>query len=184
MRTRTSPTDRPHRRAFSLVELLVVIALMAVAATAIVPRMGRSIGQRGLVEAAYRLERTARTAHELAISRRQACAIDLDLDVGAYGVAMASDGGEVKAVQASWLKQERLPEGVRFAQVRLPDGREMTSGTQRVWFQPDGTSSGATVQLVAKSGQYLVAISPQNGRATAGTREEEINATDSMDLGD
>jgi hypothetical protein len=146
--------------------------------------MNRSIGQRGLVEAAYRLERTARTVHELAISRRQVCAVDLDLDAGAYGVAMASSGGEVKAVQASWLKQERLPDGVRFGRVQLADGREMTGGTQRVWFQPDGTSSGAIIQLVAQDGKYLVAISPQNGRAKAGTSEEEIKTTDQVDLGD
>lgn len=171
-------------RAFTLVELLVVIALLAVAATVIVPRMGRSIGQRGLVEAAYRLERTARTVRELAISRRQVCAVDLDLDAGAYGVAMASSSGEVNAVQASWLKQERLPDGVRFGRVQLADGRVMTDGTQRILFQPDGTSSGAVVQLVAQGGQYLVAISPQNGRAKAGASEEEIKTSGQIDLGD
>jgi len=164
--------------------MLVVVMLLAVAATAIVPRMSRSIGQRGLVEAAYRLERTARTVHELAISRRQECAVDLDLDAKAYGVAMASGKGEVTAVRASWLKQERLPEGVRFGRVQFTDGREMTGGTQRIWFHPDGTSSGAIIQLVTQDGQYLVAINPHNGRVTAGPGEEEIKTTEQVDLGD
>ncbi len=182
MRTRTSRIDR--RRAFSLVELLVVIAMLAVAATAIIPRMGRSIGQRGLAEAAFRLEQTARTTRELAVSRRQMCAIEIDVDAGAYGVAMASNGGEFQAVQASWLKQEKLPEGMRIGQVRLPDGQILNGGTHRIRFQPDGTSSGAMVQLLARDGRYLVSISPHNGRAVSGVREEALNVMEPVDLGD
>ncbi len=158
--------------------------MLVVAAMAIVPRMGRSVEQRGLAEAAYRLEKTALTAHELAIARRQACALDLDLDSGGYGVGMVSSSGEVTPVQASWLKQERLPEGVRFGRVRLLDGSEVAGEPQRVWFRPDGTSNGAIVQLVTPSGEHFVAINPQDGRATAGASVAEIEATEPTDLGD
>ena len=42
------------RGAFTLIEVLVVLVILAVAAGLIVPRMGRSLGQRELRESAIR----------------------------------------------------------------------------------------------------------------------------------
>jgi type II secretory pathway pseudopilin PulG len=163
---------------------MVVVGLLMVATMAIVPRMGRSTGQRALVEAASRLVMTGRTVRELAVSRRQAYAIELDFDGRGYAVTKVMSGGSTEMIQASWLKQERLPEGVEFGSVQLPDGQEISGGIHRIEFQPDGTSSGGVVGLVIEGGRYLVSIDPRNGQVTAAESEMDLQASSPIDLGD
>jgi len=176
-----------RRRAFTLIELLVVLVILTVAAGLIVPRMGRSLGQRELRESAARFAYTARTVRELAVSRQRICAIELDLDAGVYGVVWQSGehpDGKLQAVRASWLKQGRWPESVRVTGYRTPDGSSAVSGLQRVKFMPDGTSSGASIRLEAGDGTCSVVICPHNGAVVFGDEQEIAAVSGQYDLGD
>jgi len=176
-----------RRRAFTLIEMLVVLGLLAVVAGLIVPRMGRSLGQRELREAAARFAHTARTVRELAVSRQRICAIELDLDAGAYGITWQSaegTDGQLQTVRASWLKQGRWPESVRVSGYRTPDGSSAVSGLQQVKFMPDGTSSGASIRLEGGDGTCSVVICPHNGAVVFGDEQEISAGSGQYDLGD
>ena len=93
--------------AFTLLELVVTIALLAVMAGLIVPRMAGSTNRAQVREAAARFAHTARTVRELAVSRHAECVLEIDLTRGGYRVLMqsVSEGvAQMKTLRFSWLK--------------------------------------------------------------------------------
>lgn len=214
MRTRTSATgsrcakgfshqrhgacipDRDRKGAFTLLELIVTLTLIAILAGLIVPRMGRSIGRRELREAAGRFVQTARTVRELAVARQEVCAIRIDLDGGRYYPAKPKRDGEGawQPLRTSWLKPQRWPEAVTVDSYRTPDGLKAAGGTQCLKFFPDGTSSGAAIRLVSREDAYDIVVHPHSGRVVyedAGRSDAGGDATssagfalDRYDLGD
>ncbi len=185
VRTPTSATGNP-RAAFTLIELMVVIAMITIAAGLIVPRMARSLGGEALREASARLAYTARSAREFALARRRTCAIDLDLDSGTYAVtAQSTDdtGGTWQPLQTSWLKAGRWPAGVRVGAYQTPDGQAAYGGTQRVSFRPDGTSSGASIRLISAGNECTIVIHPHSGRVVLGSGPA-VGGAEQHDFGD
>ncbi len=173
--------------AFTMIEVLVVLVILAVAAGLIVPRMGRSIEGQELREAAARFAHTARTVRELAVSTRKTAAIEIDLDRGAYSVTVLSSqasGGRMQAVQASWLKQGRWPATVRVSEYQTPTGSGMSVGVQRLEFLPDGTSSGAFIRLSSDADEYSIVVRPHNGQVVLGDADTHPFMPDQYDLGD
>jgi type II secretion system protein H len=172
-------------RAFTLIEVVVVIVLLGLTASLIVPRMNRSLGHRELREAAARFAQTARTVRELAVARQQLFAITIDLDKG-YGVIMQSkkEPGVMQKVQTSWLKPTRWPEKLEVRQFRTPDGASATSGVQKLEFYKDGTSSGASLVLACDTDEYVIVVHQHNGRVIYGDTETSRIAPDQYDLGD
>jgi type II secretion system protein H len=166
---------------------MVVLAVITVLAGMIVPRMGGSTGRRELQEAAQRFAQTARTVRELAVARQQVCALEIDLDRGGYSVAtQAGQNGTSgwKTLHASWLKAQRWPETVTVASFRTPDGMTASTGTQRVKFFPDGTSSGAAIRLLQNADSYNILVYEHSGRVVTGDADTTTLAPDQYDLGD
>ncbi len=183
----TFPTLRSAARGFTLLEILVVLGMLAVAAGLIVPRMGRSLEQRELHEAAARFAHTARTVREFAISTAQTCALEIDVSAGAYGVVIESGdsaGGQGRAVQASWLKSERWPATIRIGNYRSAGAATAGGSSERLRFFPDGTSSGATFRLETGDDAYTIVVHPQNGQVQWGHAAENPVTMVQFDLGD
>ena len=176
------------RAAFTLVELLVVVAVIAILAGAIVPRMGGSVGRRQLHEAAAGFAETARTVRELAVARRQTYAVEVNLDASGYCVvAPSSDakhGDGWRRLQASWLKAQRWPRDVAIEAYRTPDGASAASGTRYLTFDADGTSSGAAIRLVCRDDAYEIVVHPYSGRVVYGDAKTTAMPPDRFDLGD
>jgi len=172
-------------RAFTLIEVIVVIVLLGLSASLIVPRMGRSLGHSEFREAVARFAQTA-TVRELAVARQQLFVITIDLDRGAYEVIMQSkkERGMMQRVQTSWLKPARWPETVEVRQYRTPDGVSVTRDTQELKFYKDGTSSGASIVFACDTDEYVVVVHPHNGQVIYGDTEISRIAPVQYDLGD
>lgn len=188
MRTRTSATgdDAMRRCGFTLIEALVVLALVALLATMIVPRIGRTLGRRELDESAARLVHLGRTLRELAIARGQVCALAIEVGGQRVSAVMPGQerGAEWQPLRLSWLRTPAWPKELAVASLRTPDGRTVTSGTHYVRFLPDGTSSGAAVQLTMPDGGCAVVIHPHSGHVERGDTGMAAFDTDQFDLGD
>jgi len=172
--------------AFTLLELLVVLALLVILAGSIVPRMSGSISRRELREAAGRFAHTARTVRELAVARQQVCSVRIDLDRGGYCVATQADRsqpGQWRVIQTSWLKARRWPKAADVA-YHPTDGVTMRSGTQYLKFRPDGTSSGAAIRLARGQDAYRIVVHPHSGRVVCGDAGTDEFTPDRYDLGD
>jgi len=170
----------------TLLELIIVVAIVGVLAGMIVPRMSGALGRRELHEAAARLAHTTRAARELAIARAAECAVRIELDSQTYAVVQRDAAGEWQVMQASWLKAERLPRTLRFAGLRTPDGQAYATGTHFVYFFPDGTSSGGAVRLSAADArmQRTITVQAHSGRVYEGDPEEAGPLAEQFDLGD
>ena len=188
----TSATGRSRRppragRGVTLLELLVVLGMLAVAAGLIAPRMARSLEGRELHEAAARFAHTARTVRELAISTAQTYALEIDLSAGTYVVVVESGhsaDGQGRAVQASWLKSARWPAGIRVGAYRSANGMAVGGPVERLRFFPDGTSSGASFRLEAGDDAYAIVVHPQNGLVQWGHASSDPVTIVQFDLGD
>lgn len=184
---RRAARKRPGAGGFTLVELLVVLAIIVVMAGAIVPRMGGSIRRQNLAEATARLAQTCRTVREVAVASGQTCAVELDMDGGGYAVTQQSGSGKSSTMEnarAVWLKPQHWPDPVKVASCRKPDGTEMTSGRVSVRFFADGRSDGAAIRMVADQEAYEVTVHPQTGRVVYGRAGEVVIGPDQYDLGD
>jgi type II secretion system protein H len=173
-------------KSFSLIEMLVVLAILAVAAGAIIPRIGHSLERHELEQAAGRFAHLARTVRELAAARQETYILGLDLNRGAYSVGVISEKNknEIQKVQASWLKSGRWSEEVKMAEFKAPEGVPATRGVQEIRFLPDGTSSGASMRFVCGTRSCAVVIHPHNGRVDCVNGHEKPLAVDQFDLGD
>lgn len=171
-------------KAFTLIEMIVVLTIMACAAGLIVPRIGSSLSRQELWESGQRLALMARSTREVAIARQQLMVIQIDIDRGGFMVCRRDKGGQLEPVRTSWLRPQQLPEAVKIAEIRLPDGTTAMGGTHQVSFDPDGTSSGAFLRLVSGDRERLVMIRPGSGQANVGDASAMAAVQDQYDLGD
>jgi type II secretion system protein H len=177
---------------FTLIELIVVLAIITVAAGAIVPHMARSLEHRTLAEVAGRLAHTARTARELALARQETCTLEIDLAHKCYCVkVVAGESNEAKPIQTSWLKPTSWPETIEanaYAEAEQPAeanvGNMAQPGMLEIRFYPDGTSSGGSVQLVSGDEKFGLVVHPHNGRVLCGQVGSTDFTADQQDLGD
>jgi type II secretion system protein H len=185
---RQQGTESKHRRArllpaFTLAEMLVVIVLLGVVALMIVPRMSGSIAREESRESAASFAHTASMVRELAVSRRQLFSIEID--GRGYGVQMKSGkDGSYSPVQVSWLRPRQWGEHVRLEGIMTPDGQVITTGTHKLEFRPDGSSSGAMLRLASGDVKTGVSVDSVGGRVTFGDRDELAKADQQYDLGD
>lgn len=170
--------------AFTLVETLVVVTLIAVMAALIVPRMGRSLGRRELRECAGRLAHTMRTVRQLAVAQQRTMAIAFaENRSGYYATVPSGQTGSGSAVRLSWLKPTRWPEGVKLVGLKIPRVRA-GAGTRDVKFFSDGTSSGASIRLACGEDEYALVIYPHNGAVRCGDSRTASFPESRYDLGD
>jgi general secretion pathway protein H len=140
-------------RGYSLMELMVVLAVLAVAAAVVAPAVGRTaedVRTRADVGAVAAFLRAAR---EQAITRQQALEVVLDPHSHALLLRRAGrDGAAV--VQAS-----------RAVSPRLRIGSDGTAA--RVVFLPHGMSTGARFALEAPGARaYVIGVDALTGRVS------------------
>lgn len=184
-------------RSFTLIELIVVLALMALSAGIILPRMGRSFEHRQLQEMVGRLVHTARTAHELAVARQQVCTLEINVPEKSYCVKLRLDNSqEARAVRMSWLKPVKWSDGIELIEFSVPDDTarmkkvERSDETQQIQqiqqirFFPDGTSSGAAIRLRCGEEECSMMVHRYNSKVVSGTQDAMRLEKDQYDLGD
>jgi len=148
LRTSTARIEAPG---FTLLEVVVVLAIVALAAGIVLPRLG-DLRARRLEDAARRLADAATLARERAILGGTPTVLVVDLDRGRW---RAEDAASVP-----------LPSGVRFRDVVTPDGARTWRGVLDLGFDAAGDTS-ARVDLADADGRVTSVVLPAGGgRAT------------------
>jgi len=143
MKTSRQHGPGPGRRGFTLIEVMMVVAIMGLTLTMGLPSFLRVIHKEGLRKAEYDLVEACRDARRAAIMNNAVAVLDIFPVQGTFGV-----GGTAN-------KQTQLPHdvtidilGVNFIQLEHAD-------EARVHFFPNGTSDEFTVVLHSSTGSYI-----------------------------
>ena len=157
--------NRPQRRAFTLIELILVMALLVVAVSMVVPHMSGFIRGRALDSEARRLAAVMHAAQARAISEGLPVMLWLDEKQDRYGIELETPGknGDSQAQEFA------ADENVQLAVLNAGTGASVTfNNLPAIRFLADGTvdeGSPATLQLKAADGHavWLTETSDQKG---------------------
>ncbi len=138
-------TPLPARRArgFTLIEIIAVVALLALAASTVVFFVSRSLSTQQIRGAGRDLVAALRYTRGQAIVKRKEQTLELDVERRVY---RAPNKGEVELPKDMEMKL------LTAAQERVDE----TTG--RVRFFPDGSSTGGRIRLIAGEREWHVEI--------------------------
>ena len=193
---------RPQPRGFTLVELLIVLGVIALATTFVVPAL-RSVSGANARKAAGELAGSMRALFDIAALRHATCRMALDLDGGAWWAECAPGGSraipsapsrsptaspepdeeiqrllartEFGALEDRVVKKRELPGSTRFGPVKV-EGRRgaLEEGTAYVYFFSGGQAQRAYVPLVDGSNRFTIVLEPFTGRARVVPGDVEV----------
>ena len=143
-----------RREGFTLVELILVLAILAMLAALVAPSYSRTVASARLRTAASDVRSTFARARALAVASARERSVVFDLSRGEFGVDN----------EAARL----LPETIRLGAV-LPGGDRRDQGSVRFRFFPDGGGEAAEISVTAQDGGALrVTVDPLTGLSVAG----------------
>lgn len=155
------------RRGFTLIELIVVLAILGIAAAFILPPFGSGLSHwrlQGTVREVATLLKFARTQ---AVASMRPLQVVLDRPRRLFWLDNAHAPSLVDPAQAEHrkLRLYALPEGVRFGDIAT-DNFDAEVQQFRIVFFPRGSSSGGKIELLDKRGRgYWVSVDSATGRA-------------------
>ncbi len=150
-----SPPEAPEsktgrRRGFSLLELILVLAIAGLLAAVVIPSLPGALESARLRGTAGELRAVLTLARTLAVSEARSRTVIFDFARGEYGF---------DADERRWL----MPAGIRLAAVRLGDD-DKENGVVRVRFYPDGSADETEVALSSSGGGRIrVSVDPLTG---------------------
>ena len=181
---------RPRKRlAFTLVELMVVVAIIAVLSGMAIPQFfGRSQAV-ALRQSTRELLDAARYAQHLAVTQRRNFRLVIDPREGRFEIQGQDDPerqpDSYGKLKYGVIRSGRLPEGVRFGDIRIDSGEGTTAADwdeQFITFTPTGGADAAIIQIGNEKTVYSLLISSTTGRAQLVRGAEDQLPNDRLDL--
>lgn len=179
----------PARTGFSLIEIIIVVALMVTIGAMVVPAMIDFFGSQKLSKAADKVRTEMGRARVSAIRTGDIYAFYFTPEMTSYTVARFNDAFNERNQPQEKLGQdergsdfnfdeERLPRGITFAAADSPEDarvaqamadNEVRLSTMRpILFYPDGTSQNATIILQNDQQElYKITLRGLTGTASA-----------------
>ena len=136
--TRMPPTRRPSR-AFTLIELILVMALLATILALASPALSRFFHGRSVTEEARRLIALTRLGHNEAISRSMPMELWIEPSSGRYGLRTVEGYGD--PAEKQW--EFHVADGLHLD---LGDSSLDADGIGKITFHPDGTNDADSSQ--------------------------------------
>jgi type II secretion system protein H len=151
-----------RRRAFTLIELIFVLALLVIITSIAVPAMSKFIRGRALGSESRRLMALMHAAQSRAVSEGAPMMLWIDEKSDAYGVAAETSGqnGDAKAEDLS------VDPTLQISVLNVATGAQTTfNNLPAIRFLPDGTvdeSSPQTLELVDSAGAASWLVETRN----------------------
>jgi type II secretion system protein H len=142
--TSDCPANSLRRRAFTLLEVLLVLMLIGISAATIVPHLNGALGRWQLRETARNLQTTLQLASQWSSARQEAVVFSLNTQRGNFSLRFSKEG-DVTSGDLLPTGRQSFGQGVGIAHAKGFEDR----GTEKVLlFRPDGSSDEATIVLI------------------------------------
>ena len=163
---------RKRRQAFTLIELVMVLAVIGVLSALMVPSFAGNRAKAELREAAKQLWTTARFAQQHAVLRGVECRLVIIESPGEEGpgfrVEVATDDEDnaegYATLRAGPIRSVTLPDGVFFDAVLIDGETRAASGDRVVRFMPSGAADAASIGVTDGQSTWTIAVYPHGGR--------------------
>ncbi len=145
LRCSVSMIFRSDQRGVTLIELMAVLFILAIASSVVGLSIGRSLDKAAIREEAARLRSALRYARELSLVERIPVTFVVELDRGEY-----------------WIEkgEERYGRSIRISE------KMEISGSERIVFFPKGQSTGGQMMIKDKKKRgYAVEVDKVTGEA-------------------
>lgn len=164
------------RNGFTLIEILLVTVLIALAGTIIGVRFFRNLDRTALRSASQKLLHMTRYAQLLAGQHQQPTELHINLEEGAYWLTTlpplssdpeigSSETDEPQIVDNVFFRPGQLPDKLRFTRAQAAGMPPVTGGEITIKFYTDGTAQAGLIQLSSRSKTFTVLIHPRTARA-------------------
>jgi general secretion pathway protein H len=160
---------------FTLIEIMVVIVIIAIAAAVVLPRLPSTEGTR-LKNSARNLASGIRFLSDRSIVTKALYRLHLDMSDNSVRIAMLSPKREEQAPDDEFMSRKLLEDGISIEDVTAPGVGTVSEGEAVVEFGPAGLSEGLVVHLKGGDKQYTVIAYPFGGKVEVleGYKELEV----------
>lgn len=164
-----------QRTGFTLVELLVVVAIIALLAGATGMIYGKSYQRRLVEKNARELVLAARYANVLALEHQQLCQLHLDLKQQRALLTLTLLDPEQnqfrqQIIKNQYFKPIELEGEVKFKEISIQSNHETNTvdktAKRSISFYPDGSCDAALIRLGNDKIVYTVSLVPSTAKAT------------------
>jgi prepilin-type N-terminal cleavage/methylation domain-containing protein len=169
---------RKKFRAFTLVELLVVLAILSILMFIVAPRFASIVNPGRAKNFILTLQNSLRYLSEKAILEQQLYLFNFDLDEGRYYFTAPVEDTEEDMLETEiadrYLKSAQLPPKLDVVGVQILPGEEMASGKLVLPFTPNGMLFSFEMHFAGGDGRsYLLTGNSFNNRIQLFVSDDE-----------
>src|SRR5690242_12870209 len=159
---------RKKTAAFTLIEIMVVVAIIGLMAAIGMPSIIRALQKDGMRKALSDVEEVCFTARQMAIVGKQKTSVVIYPQQGRFGVEGVSADSSVTTTNAHTGKVtgSSLPDGIHFAMVDIFHKDFAESEWARVYFYPDGTCDETVLVLTGRGSTRKITLDYVTGTPT------------------
>jgi prepilin-type N-terminal cleavage/methylation domain-containing protein len=152
VRGRERPTAPGGRGAFTLLELLIVLAILSIVFFVVTPRFISTVNPGAVKSFVRRMHNTLLYANDKAILEKKVYLFTLDLDERRYFFTLSEAGNPEGRVRDRYLVPVPFPKGLVVESVRLIPGDRVDKGKIVIPFTPKGLLYAFEILVYEKGG--------------------------------
>ncbi len=176
--TKTSTTGKPIDRGFTLIELIVVMAVIGLILALAAPTTRDALTVDALKKASRQIIGLERQLRVEAVRDQVDCVLVFDIPRASYFVATSEMTPEKRLEVEKQAK--KLPDGVSIRDIVSSRNEKKTDGKVRIRFGKNGTSPPLVIHLAEGDKQMTLVVNPFLGVTAVYPRYAEVSVEDGL----
>ncbi|HEY5514210.1 MAG TPA: prepilin-type N-terminal cleavage/methylation domain-containing protein [Geomonas sp.] len=165
----------PRQAGFTLIEMMVVIVIVAMAAALVIPRLPSPEGTR-LKNSARNLASGIRFLNDQAIITKAVFRLKLNLTEGSTTISKLSATGDELPPDDQFMNRRLVEEGIAIEDVTVPQLGKVSEGEVELRFGPGGNPDCVTIHLKGGEQRFTIIAYPGGGKVKVLEGYQEVNS--------
>ncbi|MFW2331694.1 MAG: prepilin-type N-terminal cleavage/methylation domain-containing protein [Nitrospinota bacterium] len=152
-------------RGFTLIELVAVIAIIAIAAGLLLPRLPDVTSAR-LNSSSRKISSTIRYLYDIAHSQNKTLRLSINRDDNSYAISQLNNAGVFEQAEFPLVKDSKFPDTINVDSAYTQSQGEIRGSYAYIYFRPDGLADFAIIRLIDLSERKMsILLNPLTGKA-------------------